>query len=84
MHRLLRLVLPGLLAFGLLAAAAGATHNADQHFKMTEVFTSPTSRSGGIMRSSVTTPGIPGSHPVAGPAAECGSSTSRIPPVRSW
>src|ERR687892_2031350 len=41
MHRLLRLVLPGLLAFGLLAAAAGATHNADQHFKMTEVFTSP-------------------------------------------
>jgi hypothetical protein len=41
MRRLLRLVLPGLLAFGLLAAAAGATHNADQHFKMDEIFTSP-------------------------------------------
>jgi hypothetical protein len=41
MQRLLRLVLPGLLAFGLLAASAGATHNADQHFKMTEIFTSP-------------------------------------------
>jgi hypothetical protein len=41
MQRLLRLVLPGLLAFGLLAASAGATHNSDQHFKMEEVFTSP-------------------------------------------
>jgi hypothetical protein len=41
MRRLLRLVLPGLLAFGLLAAAAGATHNADRHFNMEEVFTSP-------------------------------------------
>jgi hypothetical protein len=41
MGRLLRLVLPGLLAVGLLAASAGATHNADQHFKMEEVFTSP-------------------------------------------
>jgi hypothetical protein len=41
MRRLLRLVLPGLLAFGLLAASAGATHNADQHFKMEEIFTSP-------------------------------------------
>ena len=41
MQRLLRLVLPGLLAIGLLAASAGATHNADQHFKMTEIFTSP-------------------------------------------
>jgi hypothetical protein len=41
MRRLFRLVLPGLLAFGLLAAAAGATHNADQHFKMEEIFTSP-------------------------------------------
>jgi hypothetical protein len=41
MQRLLRLVLPGLLALGLLAATAGATHNADQHFRMTEVFTSP-------------------------------------------
>jgi hypothetical protein len=41
MRRLLRLVLPGLLAIGLLAASAGATHNADQHFKMTEIFTSP-------------------------------------------
>jgi hypothetical protein len=41
MQRLLRLVLPGLLALGLLAATAGATHNADQHFKMTEIFTSP-------------------------------------------
>jgi hypothetical protein len=42
MRRLLRLVLPGLLAFGLLAAAAGATHNADQHFKMDQVFSSGT------------------------------------------
>src|SRR5918994_2103102 len=41
MRRLFRLVLPGLLAFGLLVASAGATHNADQHFKMEEVFTSP-------------------------------------------
>src|SRR5918995_1296466 len=41
MRRLIRLVLPGLLAFGLLAAAAGAPHNADQHFKMDEIFTSP-------------------------------------------
>jgi hypothetical protein len=41
MRRLFRLVLPGLLAFGLLAASAGATHNADQHFKMEEIFTSP-------------------------------------------
>jgi hypothetical protein len=41
MQRLLRLVLPGLLALGLLAASAGATHNADQHFKMSEIFTSP-------------------------------------------
>jgi hypothetical protein len=41
MRRLLRLVLPGLLAFGLLAASAGATHNADQHFKMEKVSTSP-------------------------------------------
>jgi hypothetical protein len=41
MRRLLRLVLPGLLAFGLLVASAGATHNADQHFKMDRVFTAP-------------------------------------------
>jgi hypothetical protein len=41
MPRLLRLVLPGLFALGLLAATAGATHNADQHFKMDEIFTSP-------------------------------------------
>jgi hypothetical protein len=41
MRRLFRLVLPGLLAFGLLVASAGATHNADQHFKMEEIFTSP-------------------------------------------
>jgi hypothetical protein len=41
MQRLIRLVLPGLLALGLLAASAGATHNADQHFKMEELFTSP-------------------------------------------
>ena len=40
MRRLLRLVLPGLLALGLLAATAGATHNADRHFRMTEEFTS--------------------------------------------
>jgi hypothetical protein len=42
MRRLLRLVLPGLLAFGLLVASAGATHNADQHFKMEQVFSSGT------------------------------------------
>jgi hypothetical protein len=37
MQRLLRLVLPGLLAFGLLVASAGATHNADRHLRMDEV-----------------------------------------------
>ena len=41
MQRLVRLVLPGFLALGLLAASAGATHNADQHFNMSEVFSSP-------------------------------------------
>jgi hypothetical protein len=44
MRRLLRLVLPGLLAFGLLAASAGATHNADQHRNMTLVSTSPNAK----------------------------------------
>jgi hypothetical protein len=34
-------LLPALLAMGLLAGAAGATHNADQHKNMEEVFTSP-------------------------------------------
>ena len=37
MRRVLRLVLPGLVALGLLAASAGATHNADQHFRMDQV-----------------------------------------------
>jgi hypothetical protein len=41
MQRLLRLVLPALLAFGMLAAVAGATHNADRHFRMNEIFWSP-------------------------------------------
>jgi hypothetical protein len=44
MRRLLRLVLPGLLAFGLLAASAGATHNADAHRNMTIVSTSPNAK----------------------------------------
>jgi hypothetical protein len=44
MRRLLRLVLPGVLAFGLLAASAGATHNADRHRNMDLLFTSPNSK----------------------------------------
>ena len=42
MRRLSRVVLPSALAFGLAMAAfpAGATHNADSHFKMSEDFTS--------------------------------------------
>jgi hypothetical protein len=44
MRRLFRLVLPGLLAFGLLAASAGATHNADQHRNMDLLFTSPNAK----------------------------------------
>jgi len=41
MQRLFRLLLLGMVALGLLVGAAGASHNADQHFKMDEVFTSP-------------------------------------------
>jgi hypothetical protein len=41
MRRLFRLLLPGMVALGLLVGTAGADHNADQHFKMTEVSTSP-------------------------------------------
>jgi hypothetical protein len=44
MRPLLRLVLPGLLAFGLLAASAGATHNADAHRNMTLVSTAPNAK----------------------------------------
>jgi hypothetical protein len=41
MRRAFHFLLPALLAMGLLAGAAGATHNADQHKNMEEVFTSP-------------------------------------------
>jgi hypothetical protein len=41
MPKVSRLVLPALLAFGMITAAAGANHNLDQHFKMDPVFTSP-------------------------------------------
>jgi hypothetical protein len=41
MRRLFRLLVPGMIAVGLLVGTAGASHNADQHFKMDEVFTSP-------------------------------------------
>ncbi len=41
MRRSSRVVVAALLAFGLLATAAGATHSPDQHFKMEEVSTSP-------------------------------------------
>jgi hypothetical protein len=41
MKRLFRLLVPGVVAIGLLVGTAGAGHNADQHFKMTEVSTSP-------------------------------------------
>jgi hypothetical protein len=41
MRRVFRALLPALLSLGLLAASAGASHNADQHFKMDEIFTSP-------------------------------------------
>ncbi len=36
-----RLLMVVLVSLGLLAGAAGASHNVDQHFKMDEVFTSP-------------------------------------------
>jgi hypothetical protein len=43
MRRLVRFILPSVFALGLVAWAfpAGATHNADSHFKMSEDFTSP-------------------------------------------
>jgi hypothetical protein len=41
MRRLFRLVVPGLLALGLLASPAQAMHNADAHRKMDLLFTSP-------------------------------------------
>jgi hypothetical protein len=44
MRRLFRLLLPGMVALGLLVGTAGASHNADQHFKMDEVFTSPNAK----------------------------------------
>ena len=44
MRRVLRSLLPALLAFGLLATAAGAGHNADRHRKMDLVFTSPNAK----------------------------------------
>jgi len=44
MQRLFRLLLPGMVALGLLVGTAGASHNADQHFKMAEVFTSPNAK----------------------------------------
>jgi hypothetical protein len=44
MRRVSRLLLPALLALGLLATGAGATHNADQHRKMDLVFTSPNAK----------------------------------------
>ena len=39
MQRLFRLLVPGMVALGLLVGSAGASHNADQHFKMEEVST---------------------------------------------
>src|ERR687891_2884588 len=43
MQKLVRFVLPSVLALGLAVYAlpAGATHNADSHFQMSEDFTSP-------------------------------------------
>jgi hypothetical protein len=41
MRRLFRLLAPGMVALGLLVGTAGAGHNADRHFRMDEIFTSP-------------------------------------------
>jgi hypothetical protein len=41
MRRLFRLLVPGMVAVGLLVGTAGASHNADQHFKMEEVAAFP-------------------------------------------
>lgn len=41
MRRLMRLVFPGVLVLGVLAGAAGATHNADRHAKMDLVSVNP-------------------------------------------
>jgi hypothetical protein len=41
MRRLFRLFGPGIVALGLLVGTAGASHNADQHFKMEQVKTFP-------------------------------------------
>jgi hypothetical protein len=41
MRRLFRLAALGMVALGLLVGTAGASHNADQHFRMEEVSTSP-------------------------------------------